>query len=102
MLSCTHVQRIRRAMIAIVALFVLGFIVFGTSMMFFDIRYKNEPIPKSMQVEAVMANSQNQPHDGKILPIFLVIFAAIGLPLGLYAIKTLTECEQKAIDHRLN
>jgi len=93
MFNCSHIQRIRRSIAAIVMLFVLGFIVLGTAVMFFETRVKTEEIPISMQ------DQRQTDSDGNILPIFLIIIAAVGLPLGAYTIHTLSECEQKARDN---
>lgn len=96
MFNCSHINRIHRSIAAIVVLFVLGLVVLGTSFTLFDSHLKTEPIPQSMQDQRPISE------DGNILPIFLVVIAAVGLPLGAYAVHTLAECEKKEREGQLN
>lgn len=89
--SRSHTQRIRRSIFALVALFGLGLGVLTAAFTIFDSRLRLPDLPISMVEKA-------QKSDLDALPLFLVLIAGIGLPLGAYVVSTLAECERQAQD----
>jgi len=64
-----YIQRVRRSIAAVIALFILGGIVLGLSFLVFE--------PTG------------------IIPTFLIVVAGMGLPLGAFIIHTLTVIEKQ-------
>jgi hypothetical protein len=87
--SCTHVQKIRRSIIALIVLFFMGLGVLAASFTLFDGGLKTPNVPKSMLEQPIEPCKD-------ILPIFLIIVAALALPFGAYIMKTLADCERQA------
>lgn len=66
----------------------MGLAVLGASFSLFDTKLR-DVTPQSMIEKKIVYNSD------WILPVFLVLIAGLGLPLGYYVVSTLAECEKK-------
>lgn len=84
----THIGRIRRSILAVLLLFVMGLAVLGASLSLFDTKLR-DVTPQSMIEKKIDYNSD------WLLPVLLVVIAGLGLPLGYHVVSTLAECEKK-------
>lgn len=80
--------RIQRSIGAIITLFIMGFLVLGASFTIFESNVRSE-IPQSMSGES------RPQRNSEMLPVFLMIVAAAGLPLGAYVVSTLAALDKK-------
>lgn len=88
------VHRIKMSIGAIVILFLLGGMVLGSSMMWFDFKLKSEAFPRSMTEK----HQQVVLYDSSLWYVLLLVCAGVGLPLGMYVVQTLHDAEIKLTD----
>lgn len=91
------VCRIRRSIAAIVVIYLLGGMVLGSSMMWFDFKLKTDPIPQSM-----VEQHTTDRFDSSLWYALLMAVAAVGLPLGMYVLTTLHECGERKDEQSCN